>query len=702
SREFIRLDSTYYIGHMYDGAFKFYRASDKIGFQQVIVPLEKAFRLIEKDFDAQLRTRSNDVYVWLRVSQHQSDYCSIVYWLQQSYQNIEMPDKAFEVLSHLRDRNLQFETGVESYNTMAWIYHRNRMYKPEKFSFLKNTVAANDSMAHLYLDSAIMKYRNDLAINVGLMDASYLNQQYLFTYHYKAILFDYELNIDSANFYYDVLLRTGYYSSNNYAEFQYTQGNFRTADDFFHEAESRDGSTEKRTKEYFYMRSHLDIYRASPWDADSLLRRVIARQGSTPGYGWHSIGLARALQYEGLTAESQEKANKAALFGELHIGTTWGPEQYKMGVATLNYTNALRFKREYRFENDVWWFWLNPYNWWKSSNYELRVQENKLYLQTMVANNPERAQVIYPLFTSENLINFDEVLHVIRGFGTDFFIRIYEERLEKDKRPHIKKYFRYFLGRLYLDKGDEEKARFYFHQVLSDPDLMDEYEKLLYARTCEGMALASSDEEEKREWVNELYRIYPQLVPFTKTDIEFHLADTGGVEETKSDSAVFFAWLIGILGVATSAVLYFLGLAGKIRIKFFAMLLPSIIALLTCILLVAWSITHQSSDPASLMLTDLKNCDINFTDNEDAMSVSLGFTNTSGAMEINYLVMDGGKIMQKGILRVPADQYDEGGKLLAYRLFGIKKKQTGYEPAAKRAKEEEGKGKDKSDKTPGA
>src|SRR5574337_1275391 len=215
-------------------------------------------------------------------------------------------------------------------------------------------------MAQMYLDSSIIKTGLDASIDVGLIDASRFNALYLFTYHYKAILFDYELEIDSANYYYDILLRTGYYSSNNYAEFQYAQGQFQLADDFFHEAETREGSVEKRTKEYYYMRSHLDIYRGDPRSADSLLRHVIEVQGSTPGFGWHSIALSRALMYEGLTAESQQRLQKAEDFHELHIGTTWGQEQYNLCIASLGYNNSLHFKKEYDFERDQWYAWMNP------------------------------------------------------------------------------------------------------------------------------------------------------------------------------------------------------------------------------------------------------------------------------------------------------------------------------------------------------
>src|SRR3954462_8124606 len=49
SREFIRLDSTYYVGHYYEGMYKYQRAADFLGYKNCIAPLKKALLLFEKD-----------------------------------------------------------------------------------------------------------------------------------------------------------------------------------------------------------------------------------------------------------------------------------------------------------------------------------------------------------------------------------------------------------------------------------------------------------------------------------------------------------------------------------------------------------------------------------------------------------------------------------------------------------------------------
>jgi len=388
ARSFIRKDSTYYLGYLLEGGYLFFRANDELGFSKAIVPLRKALEKIETDYDPLLRMRTNSYALYSANYRYQSDYGLITYFLDRCYQNVEDQDKAMEVLTHVRDRNFQMEINMDSYNTMAWLYHRNRVYTSKRFSFLKNSVKENVTAANRCLDSALRKLQNDFPLNNGLYDPRFLNRQYLSTFHYKAMIQDYLLNIDSANYYYDALIQNGAYSSNNYASFKLAMGELAKAELFFKEAGARERNVEKTTKEYFYSRGSLAIYRGRPEEADTLLHRVLQDQGSTPGYGWHCIGLARAQHYEGLTAESQERLNKAARFQELHIGTTWGQEQYNLAVASLNYLNQLQFKKEYWFEHNEWYFWFNPMNWYRWLKYTLEIRHHKMVLASLIAENP--------------------------------------------------------------------------------------------------------------------------------------------------------------------------------------------------------------------------------------------------------------------------------------------------------------------------
>jgi len=530
ARSFIRKDSTYYLGYMLEGAYLFFRANDELGFRIAVTPLQKALDKIENDYDPLLKIRTNNYALYSENYRYQFDYGLITYFLNRCYQNVELEDKAMEVLNHVRNRNFQLEINMDSYNTMAWLFHRNRVFTSKQFKFLKNSVKENVAAANRCLDSALRKIQSDMPYNNGLYDPRFLNRQYLSTYHYKAMIYDYLLDIDSANYYYDLLIQNGAYSSNNYAEFKLAMGEMEQAELFFREAADRERSPEKTTKEYYYMRGTLATYRGHPEQADSLLSDVLQKQGSTPGYGWHCIGLARAQHFEGLTAESQERANKAARFQELHIGTTWGQEQYNLAVASLNYLNQLQFKKEYWFEHNEWYFWLNPLNWYRWIKYTLEIRHQKMVLASLVAGNPEREQVIYSIFSPENLIAFDEVWSVIDGFGNEYFIDIYKKRLETDKRPHVKKYFRYFLGKLYLAEGKKEKAIDYFQQVLNDPDRDDPFQTLLMARTYEGLAMANRGDA-KAQYTRQFYQSYPQLVPFSDLTMAFRLRIEGQLTE---------------------------------------------------------------------------------------------------------------------------------------------------------------------------
>ncbi len=609
ARDFIRRDSTFYIGYLYEGGFRYNRATDVNGFKLAAEPLKKALDLIERDYDEELRTRTNDIYTYLQVQNRQRDYGFIVDFLERAYQNIERPDLAMEVLVRYKNRNIQLEYPVESYNTIAWIYHRNRMYTAMQYPFLKNSVKENNKLAMLYLDSASMKITDDASINVGLYDASVIESQQYSVYHYKAILHTYDMEMDSAQHYYDILLSAGYYSSNNYANFCYMRGRFELSDEFYREAEQRDGRSEKQTREYYYMRGILDVYRANPAEADTLLTRVLTEQGATPGCGWHSIGLARSQYYAGLTQESCKSIRKAANFEELHIGTTWGQEQYSLCVGAFNYFCRLRLEQEYYFENDEWYFWLNPMHWYNCFELAAKVKQQKLLLAGLLAANPERAEVVYSLFSSENLLGFDEVLGIIDGYGNEYFIDLFKKKLETDKRKEVLIYFKYFIGRLYINEGNEAEAEKWLNEVISDPRINDQFSKLLYARTCEAMALIK-DGDEQQEWIRSMFEVYPQLLPYTDLKPEFRLVVSGDVESGEGEE----------------------------------------------------------------LIDALKNCAIDWEDGETLFTAYVEVSQTDNGLNVNCSV-DGSKV--KSSFKVNPGDAENGGKKLAYRLFGINKQTLG-------------------------
>src|ERR1017187_6672885 len=101
SREFIRLDSTYYVGWYYEGMFKYDRAADYLGYKNCIEPLRKAFFLFERNYKNDLKA----VLTPGRYSFAQSDIEQLSNALYDSYSNIEEPDSAMWVLDRLQSWN---------------------------------------------------------------------------------------------------------------------------------------------------------------------------------------------------------------------------------------------------------------------------------------------------------------------------------------------------------------------------------------------------------------------------------------------------------------------------------------------------------------------------------------------------------------------------------------------------------------------
>ena len=674
SREFIRRDSTYYIGWMYWGAYLFNRANDEKGFEQAIVPLQKAFDLIERDYDKELRTRTNNFTEYISVSYIQDDYSRIANWLSGAYQNIERAQETYEVLTSFKDHDLQFEFSMDSWNTLSWLYHRNRMYTSEKFPFLKNSVKENDSMAYACLDSAIAKIQRDMEVNNGLYDATVLNARFYFTYHYKVILFTYDFELDSADYYYNVLLESGYYSSNNYANYMYMKGEFSIAEQFYLEAEDRDNTTDKHTREYYYMRGLLEVNRATPERSDSLLRGIIEKDGPSPGFGWHNIALARSMLYEGLTTHAQRKVNLAARFQELHIGTTWGQEQYNLSVAMLNYMNQLHFESEYYFENDHWYFWLNPLNWYSALEFKVKVHHFRLILIELVAANPERAEVIYPLFSSENLLSWDESWQMLDGFSNNYFIHLYEDMLENDERIGVKNYIRFTLARLYMSDGDDSKALEYlddiYYQISNER--MD-FDNLLYARVCEAYAQIYGGSE-GQEWLREAYNTFPQMIPYSGETLEFRVRIDGEDFQPSASDAFFKFCAFLLIGTVIFIGLFirfknYFGIRKRAKWVYLSALIISIGC--TIVILVNVVALYSLSAKEEIV-NSLSYCDIGFTDDPKAPLAEFNFDETDSTLNVNFIVTDSDdRVVNEGAYTVSPGYNGFAGVVLAYRMFNI-------------------------------
>jgi hypothetical protein len=306
AREFKRIDSTYYVGWLFEGVYKYDHAADYLGYKNAAVPLERALNLIERDYARALSTRTSDILTHYPIRLIQVDYTMIAYYLMQCYANTDQTEKSYELLRRTLKWKLQMQFYMDSYNFLAWTVHRNRFYTSSKFPFLKNSIEANEQLANNYLDTSLLQIDRNKAINEPLSKyyPGYEEREKMGVYHYKNILYSYNFKIDSANYYFELMRKGGRLPHNNYANFRVICGDFKTAEEEY-EIASRQDVGDKRLQEWAYYTTILDIYKSKPKVAADMARGMIKGNGTTPGYGWYNIALSRAMLYDGQVSESK-------------------------------------------------------------------------------------------------------------------------------------------------------------------------------------------------------------------------------------------------------------------------------------------------------------------------------------------------------------------------------------------------------------
>lgn len=515
SREFIRTDSSYYVGWMYEGMYKVNHAADYLGYKNAIIPLKRALYQLERDYARMLRIRTSDLMAYYPAYRFHVDYTTIAYHLMDCYNNVEQPQDAYNVIRKALKWNFQNEGYMQSYNYLAWTVHRNRFYTNAKYSFLKNSIKENEKLANAYLDSAFRKIRIDKQLNAAFFP-DYENIARQGVYHYKAILYSYALNIDSSAHYYNLMKETPIFSHNNYATFLSICGNFRQAEKEYQAASTQDAG-DKRLQEWAYYTSILNIYKGNPKKGIQDMKDMIKAVGSTPGFGWYNIALARCCAYLGDVKESERYIKKAEAFKEVHIGTTLGQSHYDFSVNLVKLMNNIERLQQIKFEDKGWWY--------TPSALTRITQESgsKYLLQYLIVNqfamNPERDLVIYRLFSTESTVTWDEIWYLMRDFSTNFFVQRFQSELKDDQRKLIKKYFKLYIARLQMKKGNYKEAQQVLYDILNNERTDIEYEKLFVARTYEALAECAKARKNTAEYNESMYSFYthfPQLLPYSE------------------------------------------------------------------------------------------------------------------------------------------------------------------------------------------
>lgn len=546
SREFIRLDSTYYVGYMFEGLYKFERSADYLGYRNAITPLYKAFSLLEKDYGVNLRQVFASYEYFERYKNRYDDFYRIAETLKICYNNIEWPDSTMSLLDRIESFN--FQRDFFSINSdRAWTYHRNRFYTSEKYPFLKNSIAENEQMAFAccYKQMADINRKRD--INSLWFGPSHAEEDLMTVYHYIAILHDYNQNYDSSARYYNLLMDGGRISWGNYAHFQDELGNFAEAIQHFSKSQFR---LKYSLSESDYYLPSLLLYSGRTKDAIGMVRDKISQSGSTPGFGWYNIALARSYLYDGQLDSAEFFLDKAANFRELHIGTTLSQSQYDFTINLLRVQVTDKKISLIKFLNSGWWY--SPADLWNVFSLEAEKLLLEYNVVNALANNPERKRIIYDLFCSETTVTFDESLYLLKDFSTSYFINKYEQYKQNDRRQKLYKYFKFYAARFKYESGKENEALNDCEEILKSSmqenssltgqEIDVEHEKLLLARLHELMALSVDEESEASAFnKNRMLEEFPQLVPFAGLDLKMNIIygghDDDVIKQIKEDIA---------------------------------------------------------------------------------------------------------------------------------------------------------------------
>ncbi len=510
-REFKRIDSSYYVGWMFEGGYKYEHAADYLGYELAAQQLERARVLLEKDFKKHF-SRTADIMTYIQSMRYRRDWDFINYALTHCYSNTDNVSALWKLLRHNMSIDLQDEFLTETFNMMAWTVHRNRFYTAAQYPFLKNSIDENVQYANRLLDSSAKKIKRDQVLLQNIFSINLEKEKMPGVWHYKSILYSYLLNMESAGYYYNQLKSTSYFPKNNYATFCMIQGKFAEAERYYKEAQQEEGG-DKRMQESYYYASILNTFANNNKKSLQDLQSLLKANGSTPGFGWYQIALGRNQLYMGDLAAAGLSIEKANQFRELHIGTTLGQNHYEMSVEVLQLARVEKQLRLLHNADKYWW--LKPKKLYRTLVLYLQRYVRKVHLINQLAANPERDQVMYKLFSSESTISFDEVNLLKKGFTKKYFIKKFKADIETDKRKGIIPYFRLLLGNTYLENKDHKNAAIQFASILSGNHDVKR-EKLLLARAVEGLLLCEqfSDSFPEDSLWKQWCSLYPQLIPF--------------------------------------------------------------------------------------------------------------------------------------------------------------------------------------------
>jgi hypothetical protein len=534
SREFIRLDSTYYVGWMYEGLYKHERSSDYLGYKNAAIPLQKAFDLINKDYKKTFRTLYNNFENLYMSFPRYQDLFMIFNALKECYDNIEMPQQGMALIDQVQSYGFKNDYGFDLAYQRAWMYHRNRFLTSKQCSFLKNTVQENEQMAFQTCYNGLGYIKKYAADNEAIFGPGNSDQRTMSIYHNLALLHCYNKNYDSSEYYYQRLVDGGRVSWNNFGGMQTEIGNFAVAHEYFNNDIGK--SYGRFLREPYYYLPELYVYGGKTKAAINMSQEIITGSGSTPGFGWYNISLARSYLYDGQIDSAEFALDKAANFKELHIGTTLTQSQYDFSINLLRVQLLDKKIAQEKFLNKGWWY--SPASLYNISVYAAQKKMTEYVVVNQLSANPERDRLMYDLFCAEATTSFDEAWYLMKDFSPQYFIKKYVAYQSQDKRSNVQRYFKLFAAKFKLEQGDEKDAKADLENINQTTLLDTANEKLFMARVFESLAHIYDEDGNKNQfdnYSNSLMETYPQLIPFSGLKISMQLSVTGVGDATAKE-----------------------------------------------------------------------------------------------------------------------------------------------------------------------
>lgn len=525
AREFIRMDSNYYVGHMIEGQYLYSHASDHQGYLYAIEPLNKAKNRLLKEFGEALSNQYLSIAMFSENMQRYQDYMLLCTNLSECYNNTDQPDKNMRMIDQLDSFNFRKDY-FDIAGHKAWIYHRYRTFTNKDYYFLKNSIAENEKAALASCFNGLEKIQENKDANDAWFGPNQSVMDQLTIYHYLALITTYNKQYDSSNYYYQELEKGGIISWNNFGGLQLEVGNFSQAIQYY--SPEMNPEFQHMLQEPYYYSPELLVYKGSTKEAISMTKNIIQHNGSMPGFGWYNIALARSYLYDGQLDSAALALDKAENFKEVSIGTTLTQKQYKFTIQVLKVAQLNRAIAWEKLNHSNWWY--SPTHLWKILKLKIQRFFAKYVVSNTIKHDPDRERMVYDLFCSEATTSFDEVWDILQGFNDNFFIKKYDNYIAHDPRTNIIKYFKLFKAKFQLENGDRKDAQATIEDLVHNSQFDPENEKLFIGRLYEVAAQLYEQKGAKDDalfYQNEVLKVYPQLVPFAGLDLKMQLQISG-------------------------------------------------------------------------------------------------------------------------------------------------------------------------------